>query len=112
MLAKSHFDKIYMVVLLMPALVALCVIGCLEDQWEDPPIDHDEEPCEADEDETWQCNGEVIELCRDGYWRPWEDCSNIGGTCEVDYYTGELYCLEPPPETDGGDTDTETETDT
>ncbi len=108
MLTKSKMKKTYKVAFLgLIVLTAIWTVGCLEEQWEEPEITHTEVPCDATFDETWRCNGEVIELCRAGYWRPWEDCANIpGGTCETDENSGDLYCYAPPPP----DTDTETDT--
>ena len=111
---KRRFKKAYMIVLLGPVLVAALVLGCLEEQWEPNEQDNSQfyEACAAEDNETYRCKGETIELCRTGFWKPWEDCDNIGGTCEEDKYTGELYCFVPPPPPDAGDTDTDTSSDT
>ncbi len=98
---RNNRSTLIVPICLAALMMAFGQFSCLEEQWESAENDHDEEECDAADDETYRCDDDVIELCRMGYWRPWEDCANIeDGTCEVDEASGEPYCDAPEPDTD------------
>ncbi len=71
-------------VLFLGLIAALMVStgGCESELFDDEifPVIETREDCFAEPD-TWRCNLEVAELCRNGYWNPWYNCAWNGGTC-------------------------------
>ena len=90
--------------LLLGVLAAAAILqGCDSELFDDQiwPIDETREEC-FDEPDSWRCNGEVAELCRNGWWNPWYNCAWNGGTCEVAddedgvEIPGQAGCVDPP----------------
>ena len=105
---KDHWKKVGpvwkmlslgLVAILMATAVAT---GCDSELFDDQiwPIDEVREEC-FDEPDSWRCNDDVAELCRNGWWNPWYNCAWNGGTCEVavDEYGTEIPgmagCVDP-----------------
>ncbi len=59
-----------------------------------------------------RCNGDMIEMCKDGVWKDWNDCVAAGETCAT--IEGEAQCVGSGGDADtdsDGDTDTDTDSD-